>query len=113
VPRRDWRLRASDALAAAERIERYTVGVAFEGFRANDQLVAAVSYELLIIGEAAKAIPPEIQARAPLLDWAGMRAMRNVVAHEYFGVDLKVVWETATRDVPAIVAPLGALLEVA
>jgi uncharacterized protein with HEPN domain len=86
--------------------------VAFEGFGANDQLVAAVSYELLIIGEAAKAIPPEIQVRAQSLDWDGMRAMRNVVAHEYFGVDLKVVWETATRDVPAIVAPLRALLDV-
>jgi uncharacterized protein with HEPN domain len=105
-------LRAADAIAAAERIARYTAGVAFEGFSANDQLVAAVSYELLIIGEAAKAIPPEVQAGAPSLDWAGMRAMRNVVAHEYFGVDLKVVWETATRDVPAIVAPLRALLDV-
>lgn len=110
MPRRDWRLRAGDAIAAAERIGRYTDGVEFHQFRANDQLVAAVSYELLVIGEAAGAIPPDVQAAAPTLDWAGMRSMRNVVAHEYFGVDLKIVWDTATRDVPAILLPLRKLL---
>lgn len=107
--RRDWRLRVGDAIAAAERIARFTHGVTFDQFRANEQLIAAVSYELMIIGEATNAVPVELQTHAPGLDWAGMRGMRNIVAHEYFGVDLKVVWDTATRDVPAIIEPLQTL----
>lgn len=113
MQRRDWRLRAADIVSAAERLERYTRDAGFEQFQASEQLIAAVSYELLVIGEAAKSIPAEVQAAAPALDWAGMRGMRNVVAHEYFGVDLKVVWDTATRDVPEIVEPLRALLAAA
>ena len=82
VQRRDWRLQAADIVSAAERLERYTRDAGFEQFQASEQLIAAVSYELLVIGEAAKSIPAEVQAAAPALDWAGMRGMRNVVAHE-------------------------------
>jgi len=111
VQRRDWRLRVADVIAAAERIARFTAGETYQQFLADEKLVAAVCYELMIIGEAAKAVPGEVEARAAGLDWAEMRAMRNIVAHEYFGVDRKIVWDTATRDVPAIIGPLRRLLE--
>jgi uncharacterized protein with HEPN domain len=69
-----------------------------------------VSYELVLIGEAAKNVPLEVQSTAPDVPWQDMGDMRNVVAHEYFGVDLAIVWQTATRDVPKLTTPLRQLL---
>jgi uncharacterized protein with HEPN domain len=110
VRRRDWKLRG-DILEAVQRVAAFIEGVSKEEFPADDKAVAAVSYELIVIGEATKGVPVSVQAAAPEVPWEKMRGMRNIVAHEYFGVDLSVVWDTATRDVPAIVAPLRALLE--
>jgi len=110
VRRRDWKLRVEDILRASQRVSTFLQGVSWEQFGADEKVVAAVSYELIIIGEAVKGIPESVQAGAGAVPWEQMRGMRNVVAHEYFGVDLRVVWDTATRDVPAIVKPLRALL---
>lgn len=108
--RRDWRLRTEDILRAASRIAAFVDGLSKERFLADDKAVAAVSYELLVMGEAVRAIPEQVRNMAPGVPWEKIRGMRNLVAHEYFGVDLDVVWETATRDVPAVVEPIRMLL---
>ena len=110
MPRRDWRLRVSDILQAVERIESFTRGLTLEMFMRDERTIAAVSYELVVIGEAAKHVPAEAEAVAPEVPWQDMRDMRNVVAHEYFGVDLTIVWRTATEDVPKLAPPLRGLL---
>ena len=110
MPPRDWRLRVRDVLRAVERIQRFTRGLTQETFAADERTVAAVSYELVLIGEAAKNVPPEAQAIARDVPWQDMSDMRNVIAHEYFGVDLAIVWQTATRDIPKLAAPLRKLL---
>lgn len=69
-----------------------------------------MSYELVLIGEAAKNVPPDLQASAPGVPWQDMGDMRNIAAHEYFGIDLAIVWQTATRDVPNLAQPLMRLL---
>ena len=70
-----------------------------------------MSFAFVVIGEAASHVPEEVCERAADVPWAKMRGMRNVVAHEYFGIDREVVWETATRDIPSIVEPLRRLLD--
>jgi uncharacterized protein with HEPN domain len=110
VPPRDWRLRVRDILRAAERIQSYTSGLSQERFAADDKTLEAVSFAFIVIGEAASHVPQEVCERAGGVPWAKMRGMRNVVAHEYFGIDPEVVWETATRDIPSIVEPLKRLL---
>ena len=110
MPRRTWRLRVGDILQAVERIGAFTRGLTLDAFVRDDRTIAAVSYELLLIGEAAKNVAPELKARFPEVPWQDMGDMRNVVAHEYFGVDLTIVWETSTRDVPKLVEPLRRLL---
>jgi uncharacterized protein with HEPN domain len=84
VPRRDWRLRVDDILNAVGRIERFTRGLVFETFANDERTIAAVSYELVVIGEAAKNVPAEVRAAAPAVPWQVMTDMRNVVAHGYF-----------------------------
>jgi len=63
VPPRDWRLRIEDILSAVGRIERFTRGLAFDTFAKDERTVAAVSYELVVIGEAAKNVPVEVRQR--------------------------------------------------
>ena len=108
--RRDWRLRVTDVLAAVERIGRYTVGLDRAAFERDERTVEAVCFALVVIGEAASHVPDEVQATAPQIPWRKMKAMRNIAAHEYFGLDLATVWQTATVDVPALKPLLETLL---
>ncbi len=102
MPRRDWRLRVRDILDAVERIENFTRGITLDTFVQDERTIAAVSYELVVIGEAARNVPAAVRATAPDVPWQVMSDMRNVVAHGYFGVDLSIVWQTATQDVPKL-----------
>jgi uncharacterized protein with HEPN domain len=110
VPPRDWRLRIEDILEAAGRVARYVEGKDLAAFDADDLTLDAVSRCLGIIGEAAKHIPEDIVAAHPEIPWAEMRAMRNVVVHEYFGVTNETLWKTAREDLPPLVESLKTLL---
>jgi uncharacterized protein with HEPN domain len=110
MPRRDWRLRIRDILDAVERIERFSRELTLDSFRRDERTIAAVSYELVVIGEAAVHVPESVRSAAPDVPWRVMSDMRNVVAHGYFGVDLAIVWQTATHDVPRLRPALERLL---
>ncbi len=109
MPPRDWRLRIEDILDAAGRIARYVEGKDLAAFESDELLLDAVSRCFGIIGEAAKHIPEKVVAAHPEIPWAEMRAMRNIVVHEYFGVTNETLWKTAREDLPAIVGPLRAV----
>lgn len=55
-------------------------------------------------------IPEEIRTQHPEISWEDMRDMRNIVVHEYFGVDLSVVWRTIQEDLPSLIVKLETLL---
>ncbi len=65
MPRRDWRLRVADILAAVERIARYTAGHDRATFERDERTVEAVCFALVVIGEAASHVPGDVQAGAP------------------------------------------------
>ena len=65
-----------------------------------------------VIGEASRHIPDAVVAAHPGLPWTEVRAMRNVIVHEYFGVTDETLWKTAREDLPALVEPLRRLLTV-
>jgi len=97
-PERSWRMRVEDILACIEKIIRYTSDLTFEQFSEDDKTVDAVIRNFEIIGEAAGHIPLKIQEKYPELAWLEMRGMRNIMAHEYFGVSLSIIWRTIERD---------------
>jgi uncharacterized protein with HEPN domain len=111
VPRRDWRLRVSDIISAVGRIGRYTAGIQEKEFARDEKTIEAVCFALVVIGEAASHVPEAIQASSPQVPWRKMKGMRNIAAHEYFGIDLSTVWQTATVDVPALEPLLNSLLQ--
>jgi len=73
-------------------------------------LVESVLYKYIVIGEAAANIPAEIQLRVPQVQWRLMSDMRNIMAHEYFHVNLKIVLGTIQNNLPPVVEPLINLL---
>ena len=108
---REWRLRVEDILEAVARLQRYTAGRTLATFESDDLLVDAVVRNFIVIGEAARNIPPEIETRYSQIPWTKMRAMRNVVVHVYFAVDASILWQTIQDDLPPLVAALQPLLE--
>ena len=110
MPPRDWQLRVEDILDAATTIETYIADLTFEQFKTDRKTVDAVVRNLEVIGEAAKhliAVQDDLPGDIP---WADIAGMRNILIHEYFGVDLGIVWQTATGDVPLLRAKLQPLL---
>jgi uncharacterized protein with HEPN domain len=113
VPRRDWRLRVADMLDAAETAVSLTNGLEKAEFLADRTLVDASIKNLSVLGEAAAQIPDEIARQWPDVPWRMMRDMRNLIIHEYFGVNPDIVWGTITDDLPVVLAELRRLVETA
>ena len=107
---RDWKERVRDILKAIAEIQEFTKGMDFETFQADEKTIRAVEMNLIIIGEAAGQIPDEIQEEHAQIPWSLMRAMRNRMAHVYFSVDEKLLWETVTQDLNPLVPSLEATL---
>jgi uncharacterized protein with HEPN domain len=88
----------------------FTSGMSFAEFQVDLRTVRAVLYSLAIIGEAAGSLLPEVEALYPEISWLDVRGMRNIIIHEYFQVDLEIVWETVQTDLPQLLRQLKSLL---
>jgi len=89
-----------DIINAMEKAMRFVEGMSYDEFTEDDKSIFAVIRALEIIGEAAKKIPDEIRKNYPQIPWKGMTGMRDKMSHEYFGVNLKIVWETVKERIP-------------
>jgi len=98
--------RLCDILDAARLVAAYVKDITEADFRANTEKKDAVVRRLEIIGEATIRLGETTRQALPELPFRKMRGMRNIVAHEYANVDLKIVWEVATAHVPEVCAVL-------
>jgi len=107
---RDPSLYLADIVEACKRIERIASGRSDEQLVADEIVRDALLYSIVVIGEAASRIPPDVQARFPTISWARIKGMRNVLAHEYFGIDQGLVLDTVRNKVPELRRTLDAAL---
>ena len=110
MPSRSWQNRIRDILEAIAEIDCFTSGMTFEQFQADPKTVRAVLYDLAIIGEAIRSVPIEIEMQHPDIPWNEARGIRNIVLHEYFRVNLAIVWQTIQMDLPQLAMSLQQLL---
>ncbi len=94
---RDPRLQLDDILAAVARIKTYLQGMTYDAFRADSKTQDAVVRNLEVIGEAARALPEDLKARASSIDWRKLIGLRNLLIHEYFGLSLPIIWDIITN----------------
>jgi uncharacterized protein with HEPN domain len=99
-----------DILDAADAIGEFVRGLTSRDLEGDRKTRDAVVRNLEIIGEAVKRLPPEILASWPDVDWSGWARMRDVVAHQYFGVDVDVIWNAVQEELPGLVDATHALL---
>ena len=111
MPPRDWLLRIEDILEAAASIEAFVAGMSFDDFCSDKKTMDAVVRNFEVIGEAARHVPEETRGRYPDVPWVDMADMRNVLIHEYFGVDFVILWEAIHADLRVIVPLLEEILE--
>ena len=108
---RDDRERLRDILEAIERIEKYAVRGRLSLER-EELLQTWVVHHLMIIGEACRALSVSFRTKHPAEVWTLAGGLRNVIVHEYFGVDLEVVWKVIGRDLPALKETVQEILTV-
>jgi len=93
-----------------ERVEAYTKGLSRGAFLASPQAQDAVMRRLEIIGEAVKNLPKDFTEAHVDVPWQDIAGMRDVLIHEYFGVDAELVWHTVEQDLPTLKKKLTELL---
>lgn len=83
----------------------------FTDFQNDRKTIKAVLYNLAIIGEAAGSLLPEVEILYPEIPWIDIRGIRNIVVHEYFRVNLEIIWETIKTDLPPLVQQLQEVIK--
>ena len=104
------RLYPSDIVEAADLIAAFVADQTEESFQRDPRTWSAVLYQLVIIGEAAGEISDHFRNRYPYVPWRKAIGMRNFAVHGYFAVQLSIVWETATQDVPPLQEQIAGIL---
>ena len=102
MPERDVQLYLSDILESCEAITKYVADLTFEVFCNDRKTYSAVIREFEIIGEAVGKLPDALKQKRSDVEWQDIKDFRNLLIHEYFGVDLEVVWKVIKEDLPGL-----------
>ncbi|MBA7518350.1 hypothetical protein ES705_10420 [subsurface metagenome] len=100
-----------DILDAIEKAQRFVENLSYEEFTKDDKTVFAVVRALEIIGEAAKNITDNNRKKNPDVPWKDMSEMRDILIHDYFGVDMETVCLTVTERITEIKPLIQKMLE--
>jgi uncharacterized protein with HEPN domain len=92
----------NDILDVMTKAGEFVKGMSYEKFLQEAKTQFAVVRAIEIMGEATKNIPTSVRKKHPKIPWREITGMRDKVVHEYFGLNLKVIWRTVKEDIPAV-----------
>ena len=100
MPKREEDLLISDMIDGTRKILSYTKGMDFNSFISDDKTVDAVIRNFEVIGEASKYISAEIKSKHPLIEWRKIGDFRNILIHDYFGINYDIMWNIIQNELP-------------
>jgi len=99
---RNWRLFLADIIEHGERVDRLVRDRDSDSFERDETLRQAILFSLLIIGEATKQLPQSLRDTEPTVNWRGAAGLRDIIVHQYFGLDTEILWDAASVHVPRL-----------
>ena len=112
MSKRDFRLYCADILDSGSAIFEFVKGWSFEQFCNDRKTYSAVIREFEIIGEAVGKLPEELKRARQDVEWQDIKDFRNLLTHEYFGVDLEIVWRIIEDDLPVLMDAIRGIMQI-
>lgn len=111
MSKRSVLLLLQDIQEAIQNIINYTQNMSFEEFLNDSKTRDAVVRNFEIIGEAANKLPKDFINQKKQIDWAGVIGFRNVLVHDYFGIDYEILWKIKSESIPELELEIKSLLK--
>lgn len=109
--KKDYSVFLKHILESIQEIEKYTRSISIDDFAEDIKTQDAVMRRMEIIGEAVKNLSNDFKNKHKNINWKEIAGMRDVLIHEYFGVDIDVVWGTVIKDLPELKGKIVEILE--
>ncbi len=113
MSKRDIPLYLIDIIDSCGAINEFVAGLSFEAFCKDRKTSSAVIREFEIIGEAVGKLSDELKKDYPDVEWQDIKDFRNLLIHEYFGVDLEIVWRVIEDDLPVLINAVKGMMRTA
>ena len=107
----DSKVYIDDILESIKKIEKYTKDLDYKKFSENELIIDAVIRNLEVIGEAVKNLPAELKDKYPDLPWRKIAGLRDILIHEYFGLDLSIIWDIVSNKIPELKSVVTKILK--
>lgn len=108
---RDFKVAVEDILESIRKIRAYTQGLTAQTFKQDSKTLDAVVRNLEIIGEAVKNLPDSVRSAHSEIDWKRIGGLRDILIHEYFGVDAEIIWDVIENKLGTLEATLQDILK--
>ena len=107
----DYKVFLEDILEAIKKIRSYTAALSLESFSQDEKSVDAVVRNLEVIGEAIKNVPENVRMKYPDVEWRRIAGLRDILVHEYFGIDTVIIWDIIRNKLPILEAQVRQILD--